>query len=197
MDGHNDATDIGDSLTSSDLPSEISVPHDFFMSNFSPELRTWLAHVLDGDDNDDFHEILNFFDSIYEFCKKACELNEILRVRICGDQWLRNEITWKTSKDLSSSESRDIITRSNILPRQASLTKLLTSVAKSSPAKSHGMPQRVLDNIAGRVQRTLGFDAIEDGDPRGTCMLSEGLKTDVQKIWKVSSSVTVCLTTFI
>lgn len=222
MDGpHVDATDIniGYTNTSSDPPPEISVPHNFFI-NFSPELKTWLAHVLDSDDNDYFLDILNFFDVINEFCKEACSLNQFLPVRICGDQWLRSEIVLKTSKadsmDLehaespdvlagdnplckltseqalnnSSSESREtrdfkIITRSNILPRQASLKKLLTSVAKSSRAKSLGMPWGRLTNIAGRVQRTLGFDAIEGADPKGTLTLPEGFKTDLQKICKV------------
>ena len=184
---HHDATDIDDTD-----PPEISVPHDFII--FSPELRTWLAEKLDGDDDDSFHEILNFFNSeLYESCKKACSSNWFLPERIYGDQWLRSEIMLDNSKDLSSSESRthNIRIRSNILPLQASSKKLLTSVAKSSRAKSLGMPLRTLTNIAGRVHKTLAFDAIEDGDPRGTCTLPEGSKADLQKICKVSSSVYV------
>ena len=214
MDGDHDATDIDDTNTSSDPPPEISVPHNFFI-NLPLELKTWLAQVLDGEDNDDFLDILHFFDVITESCKEACSLNQFLPKRICGDQWLRSEIMLETSKadplDLEqagspdvlagdnplcgltseqalnyfSSESREvpdfnILTRSNILPRQASVKKLLTSVAKSRRPKS-------LTNIAGRVQRTLGFDAIEDANPRGTRTLTlpEGLKTDLQKICKV------------
>lgn len=221
MDGDHDATDIDDTNTSSDPPPEISVPHNFFI-NFSPELKTWLAQVLDGDNNDDFLDIQNLFDFINEFCKKACSLKQFLPVRICGDQWLRSEIMLETSKadsidleqaespdilagdnplcgltcdqalNYTSSESREtpdinIITQSNILPRQASLKKLLTSVAKTSRAKSLGMPLRILTNIAGNVHRTLGFDAIEDGDPRGTCTIPEGLNTDLQEKCKVST----------
>jgi hypothetical protein len=195
MGGDHDAIDIDDTNTSSDPPPEISVPHNFFIK-FSPELKTWLTHVLDGDDDDDvnFHMILKFFNSkLYESYKKVCSSNWFLPVRICGDQWLRSEIILDTSKDHASSKSRTpkITTRSNILPLQASSKKLLTSVAKSSCAKSLGMPLRILTNIAGRVQRTVAFDAIEDGDPRGTCTFLEGSKTDLQKICKVSSSVYV------
>jgi hypothetical protein len=221
MDGLHDATDLNIRHTNySNPPPEISVPHNFFI-NFSTELKTWLAQVLDSDDNDDFLDILNFFDHVInEFCKEACSLNQFLPKRICGDQWLRSEIMLEPSKadstdlehtespdvlagdnslgrytdeqalNYSSSESRktpgfNIIIWSNILPRQASLKKMLISVAKSSRAKSLGMPWRILTNIAGKVQRTLGFDAIEDGDPRGTSTLPEGLKTDLQKICKV------------
>jgi hypothetical protein len=193
MGADHDAIDTDDTNTSSDPPPEISVPDNFFIK-FSPEFKTWLTHVLDGDDDDNFHMILNFF-KLYESYKKLCSSNWFLPVRFCGDQWLRSEIILDTSKDHASSKSRTpkITTWSNILPLQASSKKLLTSVAKSSCAKSLGMPLRILPNIAGRVHKTLALDAIEDGDPRGTCTFLEGSKTELQKkICKVSSSTCVC-----